>query len=1575
MGNNLLKFLLISLFIGYFSSLGFSQCTYSVQLYNQNGNGWDADRLTVLVNGSAVHTNIYLLSGSGPSAYNVPVNHGDIILFSYADNSYPGLPVNINPGNYFKVYDGQGNLVQTYGLVPDAGLSTTGGGIITRGPLTASCPVIDLAVTGITQNTPATPGIVTVNLKNNGSVTASGFNVTLNVTGNLAVNIPYAGSIPAGGTGSINFTGVTFPLNINITSATHDLAGDQNASNDIYNGLVYNLLNDLEVMSVSCTPGSATSSVTIMVRNNGPITLNGVAGKFPISYTVNSGTPVTEDYIPVAFVSGSTIPITFGTTANLSLGGSYSLLGYASFYGDLNIANNQASNSFFIGGDLAVSWATIGGGCGSTVPRVQVTNVDDNAFTIDAGTVVFYNINANPAVNYTFPAPVTLAAGESQIVSFPAANLSTATSYTAGFAIPFVDNDISNNSITGTFTGSPLAISYPFLYPNFGGSQYFSYLTNSDATNYISGNNLILAGEGTPSLPPTVAWVGGFDINGTDELDVWTSNTTHISSAILCEVNTATISPNAELLLDIQQEFTIGPGYTWFRVLRDGVPLTDINSGKSVFSPEDYVTPSAWQTLRFNLPSTSSFVITLQASNNFAGNLTRINNIKIRQKPSVDVGVFAILNPVSGCGLVNNPSVSVKIKNFGANNVSGITVSANINGLGVVSAVHAPTLPPNGTATITLVPGYTVTYPATIVATATKAGDTEAINNSMTVTVMDYASTIPYSTNFTTNPYFEGWSNIDNNGGNEWQWVNESLGDNALAFNFNNLGGNDAVFTKCLKVNSVSDQILVDFWYSTLNGSTGRNLEFVYNTSPSLAGALSLGSWTNVNTTGSYASSVLTGLTPGTPYYFGWYVTGNATIAAEYVIIDDFEAVLFGPTDLQVTNVALSADDCIGLSNENVTITVQNNGPYNLNAGTVIPVSFTLNPGAVTVAENMVLASNLLVGNTAIYSFTGGANMTSANIYTVTGDVNFGFELTPANDQASDTRTTYGYPQNLVFNQSGNNYCYSNGPSITIAGSHTVDAFAAPYDGTFSGTQVTEDGVNNQANFNFPVLAGGQSGSYTVTYTVENVGGCSSFVNGVIGIGNPVVTLPADFASLDYTTVTIDAGAGTGPLPYTYMWNDLSTNQVLDPAYYGHYSVVVTQGPANCTVTDDIWIYQRQEIALNGGWGMMSTLINTAIAPDVNDSIYEYFNDGLNPGLKDELVIIKDYAGRVYWPSIPILPTPNNIEDFVIGAGYQYKMFSNQTLKIEGIPLVPQVTPINLVTGYNFIGYLRQTSAPIVPMLASVSGNPGFLVKDELGKLYWPTYGINTILNMQPGKGYKVRSLSPTFFLYPANTIAFPIANDKDGSLVSSKYRLNERSGMNMVMAIPVSAWDINPQIGDEVGVFDAQGNLVGSGIFDGGNIAMTIWGDDETTKEKDGLVAGEYLSMKIWSKLNNSESVLEVENWIEGANVYSTDGVSVAGKLKVVSNMIANNFQLFQNIPNPVSDVAEIQFYLSQSGNTELVVLNVLGKVVATLASGSYSEGYHSVNLDVTQLASGTYYYKLISGDDMAVKSFSVQK
>ena len=83
----------------------------------------------------------------------------------------------------------------------------------------------------------------------------------------------------------------------------------------------------------------------------------------------------------------------------------------------------------------------------------------------------------------------------------------------------------------------------------------------------------------------------------------------------------------------------------------------------------------------------------------------------------------------------------------------------------------------------------------------------------------------------------------------------------------------------------------------------------------------------------------------------------------------------------------------------------------------------------------------------------------------------------------------------------------------------------------------------------------------------------------------------------------------------------------------------------------------------------------------------------------------------------------------------------------------------------------------------------------------------------------------------------------------------------------------------------------------------------------------------------------------------------------------------LHQNYPNPFNPETVIRFELASSDYARLVVLDVLGRRVSVLVDEVLSAGSHQISFDASDLPSGIYVYRLMSGTGIQTRLLSVVK
>ena len=79
---------------------------------------------------------------------------------------------------------------------------------------------------------------------------------------------------------------------------------------------------------------------------------------------------------------------------------------------------------------------------------------------------------------------------------------------------------------------------------------------------------------------------------------------------------------------------------------------------------------------------------------------------------------------------------------------------------------------------------------------------------------------------------------------------------------------------------------------------------------------------------------------------------------------------------------------------------------------------------------------------------------------------------------------------------------------------------------------------------------------------------------------------------------------------------------------------------------------------------------------------------------------------------------------------------------------------------------------------------------------------------------------------------------------------------------------------------------------------------------------------------------------------------------------LVAEDFELYPNYPNPFNPVTNISFSLPKDQNVKLNIFNMNGQLVNTLINEKRSAGKHTIHWNAGNSASGVYLYQLQVGD-----------
>lgn len=132
-------------------------------------------------------------------------------------------------------------------------------------------------------------------------------------------------------------------------------------------------------------------------------------------------------------------------------------------------------------------------------------------------------------------------------------------------------------------------------------------------------------------------------------------------------------------------------------------------------------------------------------------------------------------------------------------------------------------------------------------------------------------------------------------------------------------------------------------------------------------------------------------------------------------------------------------------------------------------------------------------------------------------------------------------------------------------------------------------------------------------------------------------------------------------------------------------------------------------------------------------------------------------------------------------------------------------------------------------------------------------------------------------------------------------------------------------------------------------------------------------------SSIKVGQTVTVWANPDQSGNLTAVQVQQISGSITSVSDEGVNGlpvqFELNQNYPNPFNPTTNISFSLSKTENVSLKVYNVIGQEVASLVNGQMNSGLHVVTFNASRLTSGVYFYRLETGNQVAIKKMILLK
>jgi len=330
---------------------------------------------------------------------------------------------------------------------------------------------------------------------------------------------------------------------------------------------------------------------------------------------------------------------------------------------------------------------------------------------------------------------------------------------------------------------------------------------------------------------------------------------------------------------------------------------------------------------------------------------------------------------------------------------------------------------------------------------------------------------------------------------------------------------------------------------------------------------------------------------------------------------------------------------------------------------------------------------------------------------------------------------------------------------------------------------------------------------------------------------------------------------------------------------------------------------------------------------------------------------------------------------------YIYRADVPDTLKMLGDLIDPATTPIPVVAGWNWIGYVPNYSLPVDAALGSLPSQKGDLIKSQTAFAQYisPAFGwVGSLQYMQPPNGYQIKVAAPGTLTYP------PLANKNGSSQVPASTNTKIQS-----------LWNVNPAQYEHsmtlIGMLKVNGQNATTatmelGVFAGSEVrgsATAIYIPPLNAYQffltTYANVGGEQLKFKLFDSASGTVQDLNETMWFTSDLHQGSVEAPIPFTLKTSGLADLAIEQSFEVQPNPFSTQTVLRFALPRSQEVTVSVSDVNGKQVALLRSEA-RQGINTVTWDGVsdaglRLGAGVYFVRLNTEDGSVTKKVMIQR
>ncbi|MFQ6609300.1 MAG: T9SS type A sorting domain-containing protein, partial [Fidelibacterota bacterium] len=393
-------------------------------------------------------------------------------------------------------------------------------------------------------------------------------------------------------------------------------------------------------------------------------------------------------------------------------------------------------------------------------------------------------------------------------------------------------------------------------------------------------------------------------------------------------------------------------------------------------------------------------------------------------------------------------------------------------------------------------------------------------------------------------------------------------------------------------------------------------------------------------------------------------------------------------------------------------------------------------------------------------------------------------------------------------------------------------------------------------------------------------------------------------------------------------------------------------------------------IGVEAGWNWFSLNVsnddmslNTVLSNLGDDQVY----------IKNQSLFSEYYAGYGWFGGLENI----GVTDF-----YMLQTLASGTITYNGMPVDAANTPIDLFTGWNWVGYTPQGAQDINTALGGIGENGVYVKNQTAFAEYYAGYGwFGGLETMSPFDGYMLQMTTDDVLTYPDTGPVLAVTESNYHSI--------------QLLRDNAAEWQVNPNDYQYNGSVTAQIILEGGLPVSETDILAAFVGD-----ECRGLASGQYFPLTdetvfmimIYSNQSSGEDISfrfydssmdMYYGFNEGIEFQTNMTVGNAGDpynmdssyLLGVDDILPTEYALSLAYPNPFNPVTTLNYTVKELGDVNIAVFDMTGSKVDQLVNDRKAPGKYQVSFDAGDMPSGIYFVKMTCGDFTSMRKVMLVK